>query len=99
MFGTVGRMRVKEGKLDDLLKLMEEWDRDRRSKVEGAIGSYLYKLDRDPSQVVLAVVFRDRQTYFKNADDPEQDQWYRRLVELLEGEPVWDDGEIVHGST
>jgi hypothetical protein len=41
------------------------------------------------------VVFRDKDSYMRNADDPAQDEQYRKLVDLLEGPPSWEDGEII----
>jgi hypothetical protein len=43
--------------------------------------------DRDPREVVLSALFESRDTYRKNADDPEQDRWYRGLREHLEADP------------
>jgi quinol monooxygenase YgiN len=91
VFGTVGRMKVKPGKLDELVKLMSEDQRD----IEGAVGYYMYKLEGKENEVILAVVFRDKESYFKNADDPSQDEMYRKTVALLDGTPTWEDGEIV----
>ena len=91
MYGTVGRMKVKPGKFDELVALMKEDTRE----IDGAINYYLYKLDGNPDEAILAVVFRDKQSYMANADDPSQDDNYRKMVALLEGPPSWDDGEIV----
>jgi quinol monooxygenase YgiN len=91
MFGTVGRMKVKPGKLDELAKLMQEDQRD----IEGAVGFWLYKLEGKEDEVILAVAFRDKESYFKNADSDEQDEAYRKMVDLIDGTPTWQDGEII----
>jgi hypothetical protein len=31
-----------------------------------------------------------------NAESPEQDKRYREMLQWLEGEPEWHDGEIVY---
>lgn len=95
MYGTVARVRVKPGQEKALLALMDEWWRARRPKVKGAITGYLYKLDKNPNEMIMAVVFQDKKTYHDNANDPEQDKWYRRFRELLQADPIWEDGEIV----
>lgn len=95
MFGTVARLRPKAGQEQAVLGIMREWERERKPKVKGAIASYLYKSENNPGQLILAVVFQDRETYFANAEDPEQDRWYRRFRELLEADPDWEDGEII----
>jgi quinol monooxygenase YgiN len=92
VFGTVGRFKVKPGKLDDVIALMKSDTRE----VDGSIAYYIYKLEEKPDEGIIAVVFRDKKSYFANADDPAQDAWYRKLVALLEAPPTWEDGEIVH---
>jgi hypothetical protein len=42
---------------------------------------------------VIVAVFDDRDTYFKNADDPAQDERYQRMRALLSEDPTWTDGE------
>ena len=93
MYGTVYRMQPKSGKEQDVIRIMEEWNRARRPKVKGALGGYVYKLDKGGMMGV--VVFESKEAYFANAEDPDQDQWYRRFRDLLEADPEWNDGEIV----
>ena len=92
MFGTVGRLKVKDGKLDELIAAFSE---DTR-KPDGSMGYYVYKVDGKENELIMAVVFRDKESYFANADDPTQDEMYRKMVSLLDGPPTWEDGEIVH---
>jgi quinol monooxygenase YgiN len=88
-------MRPKAGQGKALLALMDEWRQTRKKKIKGAVASYIYRLDRDPGQLVMAVAFQDKKSYRANAEDPEQDKWYRRLREHLQADPVWEDGEII----
>jgi hypothetical protein len=76
---------------------MDEWDRERKPKVRGAIGGYLFKPDKRSGELIGVAVFRDRQSYQANAQDPEQDRWYRRFREHLTADPEWEDGEILAG--
>lgn len=98
MYGTVARMRVKAGQEKGIIELFNQWDRELRPKVEGAVAGYIYKLDRDPHEMVMVAVFRDRQAYERNAQSQDQDAWYRRFRELLEADPEWQDGEIIAAS-
>ncbi|MGH2726186.1 MAG: putative quinol monooxygenase [Actinomycetota bacterium] len=91
MFGTVGRLKVKPGKLDELIKTMNEDQRE----VDGSLGYYVYKVEGKENELILAVAFRDKESYFKTADDPAQDESYRKMVALLDGPPSWEDGEII----
>lgn len=95
MYGTVAHVRPKQGQEKAVVAALEEWDATRRPKVKGAIASYLYKLDKSPNELVMAVVFQDKKTYIANAEDPEQDKWFRKLRGLLQADPVWEDGEII----
>ena len=93
MFGTVARMRVKmgmESKLEELSKKFESRD------VPGWMWTTIYRSTEDPQQYWLAVVFRDEASYKKNADDPVQNEWFGEIMKLLESEPEWHDGNVVH---
>ena len=95
MYGTVARLRVRadaEGKLRELMADME------RTPAAGFIGSHIYRLDSDPLDLMLAVLFADRETYVRNADSPAQDAQYRKLRALLERDPEWHDGEVIWSS-
>jgi quinol monooxygenase YgiN len=96
MYGTVAHMKVKPGQVDALTALSQESVNQRRPK--GYLGEYVYQLDRDTNEVVLVVLFQDKESYVANANDPEQDKEYRRFRDLLEADPVWHDGEIIHSS-
>ena len=93
MYGTVANIRVKAGHGDDLKRIMQEWNAERKPKVKGALNGYLFELDSDPQDWIIVALFEDKATYEANADDPEQDKWFRRLMEHLDGEPQWHDGE------
>jgi hypothetical protein len=92
MYGTIARLRIRkgvEGKLREVMDAMES------RPVTGFIASYVYRLDGDPQDLMLAVMFADRDTYVRNAEDPAQDAQFQELRLLLESDPEWNDGEIV----
>jgi len=96
MYGTIWRARPKSGREQEAVQLMEEWGRERGPKVQGVVGSLLYKLDN--GGLMGVAVFDSKENYRKNAEDPAQDAWYRRWRETLESDPEWNDGEIIGGS-
>ena len=96
MYGTVGRIRIKAGSEKTVIDEMKAWERERKPKVDGAVGALLYKSDDDPQNLTIAIVFRDQKTYMANADDPEQDKWFQRIAKHFDGEPSWFDGEIIY---
>jgi antibiotic biosynthesis monooxygenase (ABM) superfamily enzyme len=95
MYGTIARVRVKPGMED---KFMEMFHHFEELDVPGYLGTYCYRMDVDSHEFYMAVAFKDKETYVKNADSQEQDARYKEMAELFEGEPEWHDGEIVYAS-
>lgn len=92
MYGTIFRLQPKAGREHDVVSLMEEWARSRGPQVPGARAAYLLLSERSRGELVGVAVFDDQATYQANAESPEQDAWYRQLHEVLETDPVWEDG-------
>ncbi len=95
MYGTVAQLRVKSGEGEAVIELMNDWNHDRRSNAAGFNGGYVFRSESDPEHMILVAAFDDQQTYRANADNPEQDRWFRRVREHLRDDPLWEDGEIV----
>ncbi len=94
MYGTVARMKFKPGRAQQFRQVAEQ-QRERRGSIPGAIASYVYQMDKDPDEFYLVVIFESKEAYFANANSPEQNQNFLQLMEFLESEPEWHDGEIV----
>ena len=88
-------MRAKPGSEEQLAEQMRIFE---EAHVEGALGSYVYRMDSDPAEYYIAVIFSSKEAYMANADSPEQDARYRKLVEFLAEPPEWHDGEIVYAA-
>lgn len=99
MFGTVARMHAKPGHEQAMMDLHREWEETRKPNVEGAIASYVFRSEQDPTEYTMVAIFSDRDAYMANAADPDQDTWYRKLRSHLESDPEWRDGEIVSAMT
>jgi heme-degrading monooxygenase HmoA len=93
MYGTVARMKVKPGEEERVLAMARA---EERLGIPGFVGEFIYRLDGDKNEYLLVVLFADKESYFANSDSREQDTRYRRMRALLDGEPEWSDGEIVH---
>lgn len=90
MFGTVARTHVKPENREKLRHLSE---RQSYEDVPGYVTSYtLFENDSDTAW--LFAIFTDRDSYYRNADDPAQHERYLEFRALLEDEPEWHDGEI-----
>lgn len=99
MYGSIFRMKPKKGKEKALLDMMTEWEKVRRPKVKGSIAGYMMRPDNKPGEIVGIAVFIDKKAYRVNAEDPEQHKWYLKMRELLDADPVWEDGEYVAGGS
>lgn len=95
MYGTIARMRAKPGAESQLAEQMRIFE---AAHIAGAVGSYIYRMDSDPNEYWLAVIFTSKESYVANANAPEQDARYRQLLAFLDGPPEWHDGEIVYVS-
>jgi hypothetical protein len=95
VYGTIYRFQIKPGKEAELKRFfeMEGSEEDKRLKAAGLVSAQLFKLDKGGYMGVA--VFENKEKYVANANDPEQDRWYRQFRELLEADPEWNDGEVV----
>jgi heme-degrading monooxygenase HmoA len=93
VYGTVARFRLKPGSEAELFARVREFE---AARVPGFVGNYIYRMDADPHEYYLAVVFESKEAYVANANSPEQHARYVRLRELLETDPEWHDGEVVY---
>ena len=95
MFGTTALGRPRPGQEGAVVEHFNRWWRDRAPRARGALLGTLYRNTSDPAELIMTVVFASKALYEANADDPEQDGWYRDLVALLEAEPQWIDGDVL----
>lgn len=93
MYGTVAHMRVKRGAEAQFRQVVEAYE---NVVVPGQVASFAYQMDRDSNEFYLAVIFESREAYHANAQHPEQHQRFMQLMQVLESEPEWNDGEIVY---
>jgi quinol monooxygenase YgiN len=92
MYGTVAKLKVKPGGLDEL----KNWAPDGDERDRGAVAIYAFQMDGDPKEVYTVAIFESKEAYVANAESPEQDARYRQMLKWLEGEPEWHDGEVVY---
>lgn len=68
MYGTVARARLKPGMEKQLL---EQFLIFEAAKVPGVVATYCYRMDSDPNEYYMAVVFSSKEAYRANAESPE----------------------------
>jgi heme-degrading monooxygenase HmoA len=95
-YGPIARLKVKEGKADELMALNAADDSELAGKLKGYNGAYVLQSDNDPNELYLTVVFNSKEDYQANARSPEQDQRYQKMRALLDADPEWHDGEWIY---
>lgn len=90
MYGTIARMRARQGA--DFRAVVAELE---SRPVRGHLATYVYQMDRDSREYFVVVLFADKESYFANAESPEQHADYLRLLEHLEAPPEWHDGQMM----
>jgi len=93
MYGTVAYLKVKPGKEDELFRISQEDENQLRAA--GFVSQVVYRLDNEQNMYIMAVVFKDKDSYVANANSPEQNARYERFRALLDADPKWADGEVI----
>ena len=96
MYGTIARFRVNPGTEAELRALSSD---PEFTRIEGWVSSCVYRMDADPNEFYLAVVFESKEAYLANANTPEQNARFLQLRALMASDPEWHDGEVVDYST
>tara|TARA_X000001036_G_scaffold255420_1_gene237724 strand:- start:343 stop:630 length:288 start_codon:yes stop_codon:yes gene_type:complete len=92
MYGSIFNLKPKQGKKNELINHLK-MDED---KPEGGLAWYVLNPDDDGDLVAIAV-FKDKDSYVANAERPEQHENFMKMMDLLEEEPKWKDGQFVIG--
>ena len=97
MYGTIARLRVKPGMVDQFRqqnRLVAE-----ELTAVGIAYEHIYQSDGDPNEVWLAVGFTSREAYQQNAQSAKQHEQYTQLRAMLDADPEWHDGEVIESFT
>jgi hypothetical protein len=94
MYGTCAKMRVKAENVEALQKVMDA--QMSGDPIPGYKQSFVLS-ENDTDAVWLFVIFEDRASYHKNANDPAQHERFMEMRGLLEADPEWHDGMIMEG--
>jgi quinol monooxygenase YgiN len=93
MYGTVARMRLKAGMEQELARQLADFE---AMDTPGFVRTTLYRMDANGNELLMAVVFADKDAYVANAQSPEQDARYQAMRALMESDPERNDGEVIH---
>lgn len=100
MFGTIARATMKPGSEAALRALDDEWMATLRPKIPGEVLYIRATAKDDPTKSIAVFLCQDEGTYWKLADDPEQDAFFARVSENFVGETTWEDISadlVIHG--
>ena len=92
MYGTIFNLKIKEGHDNVFLELMKETSEFPK----GMIAWFLMKPDSKKDWIGVAV-FDSIQSHINNSNSPNQNESFIKMMEHLDEEPVWTDGEYVIG--
>ena len=93
MYGSIFSLKPKQGMKEDLIDSFKD-----NSTPEGMISWYLMNPDDDGDLIGIAM-FKSKEAYKLNAERPETHQNFIKMMEFLNEEPLWNDGEFVIGET
>ena len=94
MYGTVGRVKVKAENREKLVEVMRA---QSNVNIPGYHKAYAMFPENHSDTAIMVVLFDDKDSYWKNANDPEQDKRYQEFAQFFESEPEWHDGEWIEG--
>lgn len=89
MYGTIATMNVKKGHEDQLISVFNNTD-----KAKGQIAWLLMNPDNQDEWIGVAV-FESKQAHIDNANRPETNEMYEKVIQHLETEPTWTDGNFL----
>jgi heme-degrading monooxygenase HmoA len=93
MYGTIARFRTrKDVNKEEFKKRMDEFD---SAEIPGWVADYIFQTDANSNEFFLVAIFKDKESYQANADDPGQHERYLIFRSFLEEDPEWNDGVIL----
>ena len=92
MYGTIAKMKVKPGKLDDLREIMSM---DGGHTPGGAVSLSILQMDADANEIWVVAISESREAYRAYSESPESNERYQQMSDWLEAEPEWHDGEVL----
>ena len=92
MYGSIFNLKPKKGKREELINHLKI----NEGKPDGGLAWYVLDPDNNGDLVAIAI-FKDKESYLANAERPEQHENFMKMMEFLDEEPSWNDGNFVIG--
>tara|TARA_B100000519_G_scaffold130496_1_gene112705 strand:- start:362 stop:664 length:303 start_codon:yes stop_codon:yes gene_type:complete len=94
MYGTIFTLKPKQGQKEKLVELLK---RDNETP-DGMIGWFLMEPD-EKEELIGVAIFNSRESHVANSNRPEQHEFFLEMMNYLESEPEWTDGNYIIGET
>ncbi len=88
MYGTIFNLKPKQGQKENLIELLR---RDNETP-DGMVGWFLMEPD-EKEELIGVAIFNSKGSHVNNSNRPEQHEFFLEMMNYLESEPVWTDGE------
>lgn len=92
MYGTIFKLKVKPGHVEDLIDSMTS-----SPTPTGAIAFFIMNPDNQDNDLIAVAVFESKEAYISNANRPEQHEAFLDMMTHLQKEPEWIDGKYIVG--
>tara|TARA_Y100001935_G_scaffold2668_1_gene2200 strand:- start:3620 stop:3907 length:288 start_codon:yes stop_codon:yes gene_type:complete len=92
LYGSIFNLKPKKGKKEELINHLK----NNEEKPDGGVAWYVLDPDNNGDLVAIAI-FKDKESYIANAGRPEQHENFMKMMEFLDKEPTWNDGNFVIG--
>ena len=89
MYGTIFNLNVKSGHKEKLIEVMKNQARNP----EGMLAWFFMNPDDDDEDLIGVAVFENKDAHLANATNPDQHEYFVVIMEHLNSEPTWTDGE------
>ena len=98
MFAQVIRYRVKPDSWERLGEFNERWQAEQAPTAPGFKGSLILREQRAPDRCIMVVLFESHELAKQNSARPETNQWYQKLLTVIDGEPEFIDTDVFRSS-
>ena len=92
MYGTIFTLKVKSGHEEQLTQEID------RGNPKGMIAWFLMKPDNKDGDLIGVAVFESKEAHIANSNSSEQNESFSKVMEHIDAEPTWTDGEFIAGA-
>lgn len=78
-----------------LMALMQEWNESDADAAPGYLGGRLLRFRDKPGRYVIQADFESWDDAQDNNERPETNEWARRLVEIIDGDPKYENLDVL----